>query len=96
MTRSRRTTGTFGSGAGAELGPDDPTVTDGVPLADFDTPVTMPRCVECGRVVFFDDFTQAASIVAMHLFSEDRCVRARDGHWWWCGERWRVVYVPPR
>lgn len=77
---------------------DDPTVIDGALLesGSFDTPETMPRCADCGRVVFFDDFTPAASAIAMGLFSPDRCVRAKDGHWWWCGERWRLVYIPPR
>jgi hypothetical protein len=95
-TRSKRTTGTYGSGAGADLGDDDPTVIDGAQFADEVTPVELPRCTECGRVVFFDDFTQAASAVAMGLFNADRCVRGRKGNWWWCGERWRVVFAPPR
>ena len=42
-----------------EFGQDDPTVVDGTPLVEFETPETMPRCQECGRVVFFDDFTDA-------------------------------------
>jgi len=81
-----------------DFGEDDPTVIDGRPLVDNGeiTPVELPRCTECGRVVFFDDFTQAASAVAMGLFTDDRCVRARDGHWWWCGETWRLVYIPPK
>jgi len=84
----------------ADFGEDDKTVTDGavIPISDQDviTPTELPRCTECGRVVFFDDFTQAASAVAMGLFAADRCVRARDGHWWWCGEIWRLAYIPPR
>ena len=79
-----------------EFGQDDPTVVDGTPLAEFETPETMPRCQECGRVVFFDDFTDAASIVAMGLFSADRCVRSRDGRMRWCGEAWELRYRPPR
>lgn len=84
------------AGMGGDFGDDDPTVIDGTPLVEYDTPVTMPRCLDCGRVVFFDDFTQAASAIAMGLFSADRCVRARDGHWWWCGEMWELRYKPPR
>ncbi len=84
---------------------DEVTIVDGAqlvealnetPNGDQITPVELPRCTDCGRVVVFDDFTQAASAVAMNLFSADRCVRARDGHWWWCGELWQVVYKPPR
>lgn len=80
-----------------DLGDDDPTVIDGnALLEEFETPETMPRCQDCGRVVFFDAFTPAASIIAEGLFSGDRCVRARDGHWYWCGERRKFVYyVPP-
>lgn len=81
-----------------DFGDDDPTIVEDPSVKEFEavTPVELSRCSECGRVVFFDDFTQAASAVAVGLFNGDRCVRARDGHWWWCGERWRLVYVPPR
>lgn len=79
-----------------DYGDDDPTVIDGTPFLDEVTPVTMPRCAECGRVVFFDDFTVVASAISMNLFNADRCVRSKAGHWWWCGERWRLVYIPPR
>jgi hypothetical protein len=79
-----------------EFGQDDPTVVDGTPLAEFETPETMPRCQECGTVVFFDAFTPAASMVADGLFSDDRCVRARDLHWYWCGELRKFVYFVPR
>jgi len=82
-----------------DFGEDDPTVIDGTPLADFDSPATMPRCVVCGRVVFFDDFTNPASALAMGLFSSDRCVRSRPDvvRWWrWCCEiRTAEFYVPP-
>ncbi len=76
---------------------EEPTRVDLTPAAaaEFDTPITMPRCQECGRVVFFDAFTPAASMVAEGLFSGDRCVRARDGHWYWCGERRKFVYFVP-
>ena len=87
-----------------QLGPDDPTVIEPSPFVsalnevpgEYDTPETMPRCQECGRVVFFDDFSDAASIVAMGLFSADRCVRSRDGRMRWCGEAWELRYKPPR
>lgn len=74
----------------------DETVVDGAFSDENVTPVELPRCSGCGRVVFFDDFTEAASAVAAGLFSADRCVRARDGHWWWCGELWELRYKPPR
>ena len=79
-----------------DLGDDDPTVIDGAPLAEFDEGKTMPRCQECGRVVFFDSFTEAASLIAMNLFSADRCVRSKDGRLRWCGEAWELRYRPPR
>jgi hypothetical protein len=63
-----------------DFGDDDPTVVDGRVLSDHDTPVTIPRCAECGAVVFFDDF-DAFSLAS---FPQDRCLRARDGHWTWC------------
>ena len=81
-------------GAG-DLGEDDDTVIERDPDENV-TPVELPRCFGCGRVVFFDDFTQAASAIAAALFSADRWVRARDDHWWWCGELWELRYKPPR
>lgn len=78
-----------------DFGQDEPTIVDG----KYDTPVTMPRCAECARVVFFDDFTPAASIIAEGLFNGDRCVRSRPeakAVWWWCGERRKFVYFVPR
>lgn len=74
---------------------DDPTIVEDPSVRQFDTPVTMPRCQECGRVVFFDEFTPRASLIAEGLFSGDRCVRARDAHWYWCGERRKFVYYVP-
>lgn len=78
-----------------EFGDDDPTVIDGTPLAEFDSPPTMPRCQECRRIVFFDEFSPASMLVAEGLFSGDRCVRARDSHWYWCGEKRKFVYFVP-
>lgn len=81
-----------------DYGEDEPTIVEltDSDVREFDTPPTMPRCQECGRVVFFDDFSDAASIVAMGLFSADRCVRSRDGRLRWCGEAWELRYRPPR
>ena len=88
-----------------EFGNDDPTV-DGRTLADdsgrFDSPVTMPRCTGCGNVVFFDEFTEAASIIASGIFSFDRCVRSSataERPWMWCANATQdygkaVFYVP--
>lgn len=74
---------------------DDPTIVEDPSVRQFDTPTTMPRCQECLRVVFFDSFTPAASMVAVGIFNGDRCVRAYDGHWYWCGERRKFVYFVP-
>jgi len=62
------------------------------------TPVEMPRCSECGRVVFLDDFTDLAAAIAVGMFSRGQCVRARDGHWRYCAESGptgTLVYRPP-
>jgi hypothetical protein len=83
----------------ADFGDDDPTIVEDPSVRqewDQVTPVTMPRCVDCGRVVFFDGFDEAASLIAMHMFSADRCVRSRDGRMRWCGEAWELRYRPPR
>lgn len=65
-----------------DFGEEEPTVIDGTPLAsEFETPQTMPRCQECGAIVFFDDFDP----YSLHLgFPRDACVRGKDGSWWWC------------
>jgi len=86
-TRSKSPTDIYDAGAEFD---DDPTVIDG----DQITPVELPRCAECGRVVFHDDFTDVSASIAYGLFSADRCVRGT--RWHWCGETWRLVYVPPR
>ena len=91
-TRSKPPTDIYDAGTASDFGQDEPTVVDGEHI----TPVELPRCQECGRVVFFDDFSDAAAAIAMRLFSPDRCVRARDGHWWWCGEIWEMRLKPPR
>jgi hypothetical protein len=72
---------------------DDETIVDG----NFVTPLDLPRCTECGNVVFFDDFTEPANALAFGLFTSDRCVRARDSHWYWCcntGEAGKYVFFP--
>jgi len=79
----------------ADFGEDDDTVIELDP-SEFDTPLTMPRCVVCQRVVFLDGFTAAGSAVGSGLFSEDRCVRVADGHWRWCCETREFVYKVPR
>ncbi len=84
---------TSDDGEAGSFGPDDATVVE-----DWEekTPETMPRCTVCGRVIFYDEFSQAGSIVAQGLFHEERCVRARDGHWRWCCETREFVYKVPR
>lgn len=85
-----------------DFGDEDPTIMDGAPLVDDEneTPPSIPRCTECGSVVFFDDFTPAASVIGSSIFSNGQCVRARDGHWWHCAnyskERTKLVILPPR
>lgn len=81
----------------ADVGDVDPTRVDLDP-SEFDSPVTMPRCVDCGRVVFIDDFTVPASALAEGLFSSDRCVRSRPDieRWWrWCCERRTATFYVP-
>lgn len=75
-----------------DFGEDDPTHVEDTPR-EFDTPETMPRCFDCGRVVFFDSFEPTGSIIARGIFSDDRCVRGE--RWRWCCElRQYVVKVP--
>ncbi len=75
---------------------DEPTVIDGTPLLDDDTPTTLPRCTECATVVFFDDFTEPSQALAFGLFGGDRCVRAKDGHWYWCANLRKYVQFIPK
>lgn len=79
-----------------DFGEDEPTIIDG----EHDTPVELPRCTECGAIVFFDDFTEPARAMGGGLFMDRQCVRARDGHWWYCAsfskDRGKFVYLVPR
>lgn len=79
-----------------DFGEDETTVTD----EDIITPVELPRCFECGAVVFMDDFTEPASAIGLGLFSNKQCLRARDGHWWYCASysatHGKLVYLTPR
>jgi hypothetical protein len=66
-----------------DFGEDDPTILDGTPLAEDDanvTPVELPRCSECGALVFIDDFDRQS----LASFPPDHCMRARNGSWHWC------------
>lgn len=92
---------TFGDGE--DSNDDDPTVIEPSPFVSALNEVpgekTMPRCADCGRVVFFDDFTDAASAISQGLFGDDRCVRSRPdvARWWrWCCERRTAVFYVPR
>ncbi len=61
------------------------------------TPLELPRCTECGNVVFFDDFTEPAHALAFGLFKAKTCLRARDGSWYWCAnivEGGKYVFFP--
>lgn len=73
-----------------ELGPDDPTVIDGTPFVD--EPKTIPRCRDCGNLVFFDAFSFPASQIASNLFSARQCVTSRDGHFRWCATIKQAVF----
>lgn len=100
MTPTRKPTDTSDVGEDADFGDDEPTVID--LSADFDavTPVELPRCTECGNVVFFDDFTEPAAALAYGLFTSKQCLCSRTsvgapGSWYWCSEKRKyVVYVP--
>jgi hypothetical protein len=81
---------------GDDFGDDDPTVIDGAQFVDEVTPVELPRCTECGAIVFFDDFTEPAAALAAGLFGSKNCVRARDGHWHYCADLRKYVYFLPR
>lgn len=72
-----------------DFGEDDPTVIDGGPFLDEDTPVEPPRCVECGGITFTDT-------AAVTSFPDDRCLHSIDPHrWHWCHKlRKTVTYVP--
>ena len=72
------------SNSPGDFGDDERTVIDGTPLVDNGeiTPVELPRCTECGSVVFDDDFNELA--LAMGL---ERCVRSKpeaERPWHWC------------
>lgn len=71
---------------------DDPTIVDDGEI----TPQELPRCVECGNVVFHDDFDEPAAALSAGLFQSKTCVRARDSHWHWCSELRKYVYYVPR
>ena len=76
-----------------DYGDDDPTVIDGTLLTEeFDTPETIPRCIDCGHVVFFDAFSFPASQIASNLFSSRQCVTSRDGHFRWCATIKQAVF----
>lgn len=77
-----------------DFGDDGPTVIDEAsPLTasgDYDTPVDVPHCNECGAVVVLDTYTD----VSLHAFPS-HCLRAKNGLWWWCAKfRKSVTYVP--
>jgi len=62
---------------------DDPTPTridlDPVGASDTETPVDVEACHLCGAVCVIDDF----DLRSLEAFPE-HCIRARDGHWWYC------------
>ena len=70
-----------GNGSGSDdFGDEEPTRVD--EAFEAVTPVELPLCVECGAVVFDDDFDDASL-----AFGLDRCARSRPGvarPWHWC------------
>ena len=95
-TRSRPPTDIYAAGEGADFGEDDPTVIDAGEI----TPVEIPRCSDCGSVVFYDSFSEPAAAVASGLFAGRQCMRARDSHWTYCANysptHGKFVYLVPR
>lgn len=68
---------------------EEQTVVDGEHI----TPVDLPRCTECGAVVFFDSFDEPAQALAFGLFGSKTCIRARDGHFWYCSDLRKSVFL---
>jgi hypothetical protein len=71
---------------------DEKTVVDGSII----TPTELPRCTECGAVVFFDDFSEPAAALAYGLFQSKTCLRSRlemgtPHSWYWCSDRRKYV-----
>jgi len=58
------------------FGPEEATVVELRP-DDYDTPPSVPRCTECGAIVFVDDYETIE-------FPNDRCLRSRTETWHWC------------
>ncbi len=59
----------------------DDTVVD-----EFETPPTIPRCHECGSIVW----VVVARDVVRQL--DDRCIRSVDGRYWYCSNTGWVAY----
>lgn len=60
------------------------------PPGEYETPVDVVACHECGAVCVLDDYSD----VALHAFP-GHCLRAKNGRWWWCSKfRKSVTYVP--
>lgn len=69
----------------SDFGDEDPTVLDGTPFEDTDTPTSLPRCQTCGSLVFLDDYTPAAAALASGIFTgSGQCMRSRSGSWAYC------------
>ncbi len=87
---------TSDDGTGPDFDEDEPTRVDGATF-EADTPVSVPACVECGAIVFDDDFDEMALAIGL-----DRCVRSKPlatQPWYWCANyspthRKLVQFVP--
>lgn len=78
-----------------DLGDDDDTV---IEAWEHETPVEVPRCVECGRIVFVDNFDDVSLVIGL-----DRCVRSKTtaaNPWHWCANysktHMKLVKLVPR
>lgn len=69
-----------------EFGEEDPTVIDGTPLAEDNTPVEPPLCPECGHIVTIDSFLSHPS------YPTDRCVSGATGKWHSCATLRKAVF----
>lgn len=68
-----------------DFGEEGDTVIDGDPLLDEHvTPLELPRCSECGALVFVDDYSDSAEVLARGMFAGDKCIRSRNELWHFC------------
>lgn len=74
-----------------DFGEDEPTIIQLRP-EDYDTPVEVPLCVECGCAVMTDDFDKPS---LASFPNDDYCVTSRNKSWWWCRRARKLVQIWP-